>query len=137
MIPGYIMHEMRSYESRAAAAGPAVRDARTIMDLVRAVNNRPRAQSMLRCLANVKDSDNRLMMLAGRRADQLVSQRLEVLESQLGTEEFCVEAGNFRQELRCLLPAVGRVAKNAERLLNLMERSMQDGEPVARERSGG
>jgi len=137
MIPGYLMHEMQRYESLASSAKVGVSGARTIMDLVRAVNNRPRANTYLRCLANVKGADSRLMLLAERRADELVTKRLEFLQGILGSEDFCVEAGKLRQELRYLLPAVGRVAQAAERSLLAMERSMESQSPVVRERVGG
>lgn len=143
MIPGYLMHDMSRHESQTTLACSSISLAKDIMDLVRAVNNRPRASATLRCLANVKASDNRLMQIAERRADELVSMRLSKIKGLVGSEGYCLEVGKFRQELRYLWPAVGRSARGAEQALLAIERSVQDRDPsdvsesFARERRGG
>jgi hypothetical protein len=134
MIPGFVEHELRRYENQAASAQSHLLVAREIMDIVRAVNNRPRANAHLRCIDSVKAADNRLMQLAERKASEMVAHKLHLLRGLRGSEDFCIESKKLRQELRYLLPAVGRVAIAAERALVFMENSMQKLAPVARER---
>ncbi len=133
MIPGYVMQQISRHEGQVGAAEEMVARAGGLMDLVRALNNRPQAAPCLRGLASVKTADSRLMRLAQRRADEFIFERLKKIQGLGGSDDYRLEVVRLRQELRFLSPVLWHSVQSAERSLLAMDRSQN----VARERCGG
>jgi hypothetical protein len=119
----FVMQQLARHESSASMDVSRLQGARTLEDVMRAVNFRTRAPAHLRCLAQVKQADASFNRAAERMVDSLLSHRLASMEGLIGHETFCQSLEKIQRDLRMLQPHFPRQVQAAVKSIREFETS--------------